>query len=84
MVPPRSTRISGHYVNEIMTMAGQGAFAYRVFTTRYPDSTLFRRAMEREGDRRFFRWWGRMDTHVIAATRELWRFLGEPLDQRRR
>jgi cellulose biosynthesis protein BcsQ len=84
MVPARRTRTATRYIEEIVAMAGIGAFPYRVFATQYPDSTLFRRAMEREGHRRFFRWWGRMDAHVIAATRELWSFLGEPLGQTRR
>jgi chromosome partitioning protein len=80
MVPSRSTRIARRYIDEIARMAGTGALPYRLFDTRYPDSTVFRGAMEREGRRRFFRWWGTMDSYVIAATRELWRFLGEPLD----
>jgi len=84
MVPPRNTKIATRYIKEIVALAGVGAFPYRLFTTRYPDSTLFRGAMEREGRGRFFSWWGKMDANVIAATRELWSFLGEPLDQTRR
>ena len=84
MVPGRRTRIARHYIDDIVGMAGAGALPYRMFETRYPDSTVFRGAMERDGRQRFFRWWGTMDSHVIAATRELWRFLGEPLDQARR
>lgn len=79
MVPSRRTRVSDKYIDEIVTMAGQGAFPYRVFGTKFPDSTVFRGAMEREGRRRFFRWWGSMDRYVIAATRELWGYLDEPL-----
>ena len=84
MVPSRTTNVARRYIDEIVSMAGTGALPYRLFTTRYPDSTVFRGAMEREGRHRFFRWWGTMDNYVIAATRELWRFLGEPLDQTRR
>jgi cellulose biosynthesis protein BcsQ len=84
MVPARRTNVARRYIDGIVSMAGTGALPYRVFDTRYPDSTVFRGAMEREGRRRFFRWWGTMDNYVIAATRELWRFLGEPLDQSRR
>jgi cellulose biosynthesis protein BcsQ len=80
MVPSRPTRTSRHHISEIESMAGQGALPYRVFESRYPDSTVFRGAMEREGRRRSFKWWGRMDRHVIDATRELWRFLDMPLD----
>jgi cellulose biosynthesis protein BcsQ len=80
MVPSRMTRIASRYVDDIVRMAGTGALPYRLFDTKYPDSTVFRGAMEREGHRRFFRWWGTMDRYVIAATRELWRFLGKPLD----
>jgi cellulose biosynthesis protein BcsQ len=84
MVPTRGTKIARRHVDGILGMAGTGALPYRVFGTKYPDSTVFRGAMEREGRRRFFRWWGTMDNYVIAATRELWRFLDEPLDQTRR
>lgn len=84
MVPSRRTRIARRYIDEIARMAGTGALPYMLFDTKYPDSTVFRGAMEREGRHRFFRWWGTMDSYVIAATRELWRFLGEPLDQMRR
>ena len=84
MVPSRTTRIARRYLDEIVSMRGTGALPYQLFDTRYPDSTAFRGAMERDGSRRFFSWWGTMDSNVIAATRELWRFLGEPLDQTRR
>jgi len=84
MVPSRTTIVARRHLDEIVSMAGTGALPYILFDTRYPDSTVFRGAMEREGRRRFFKWWGTMDKYVIAATRELWRFLGEPLDQVRR
>ncbi len=84
MVPSRATNVSKRYINDIVSMAGTGALPYKLFTTRYPDSTVFRGAMERESRGRFFSWWGRMDGYVVAATRELWRFLGKPLDQTRR
>jgi hypothetical protein len=80
MVPSPKTRIARRYIQDIVSMAGTGALPYKLFETQYPDTTVFRGAMEREGRHRFFRWWGNMDGHVIAATRELWRFLGEPLD----
>jgi cellulose biosynthesis protein BcsQ len=81
MVPSPKTRIAKRYINDIVGMAGTGALPYKLFDTQYPDTTVFRGAMEREGHHRFFRWWGRMDGHVIAATRELWRFLGKPLNE---
>jgi cellulose biosynthesis protein BcsQ len=81
MVPSPVTRIAKRYIEEIYNMAGTGALPYMMFSTQYPDTTVFRGAMDREARHRFFRWWGKMDGHVIAATRELWRFLGRPLDE---
>lgn len=81
MVPSPKTRIAKRYIKDIGDMALTGALPYKMFETQYPDSTVFRGAMEREGRHRFFRWWGKMDGHVIAATRELWRFLGKRPDE---
>jgi cellulose biosynthesis protein BcsQ len=56
MVPSRKTRIASRYIDDIVCMAGAGDLPYQMFKEQYPDSTVFRGAMERDGRRHFFTW----------------------------
>jgi cellulose biosynthesis protein BcsQ len=81
MQPSPITNVAKEHIKQIKEMAGKRDFPYRLFDTHYTMLDAFRGAMQRERPAAFDKLWKGVGDSVIAANRELWRFLGHPFGQ---
>ncbi len=82
MKPPNpNNNNTRRWIEKLHKYKGDVDFPYRLFATEYPLTNAFRKAMEIERTDSFNSIWGDGADHTLAATRELWRFLGSPLDE---
>jgi chromosome partitioning protein len=77
----RAQTVSKNYAEQILLDARRPVFPYTCFSNRFSESVTYKRAMDRSelGDLRavqFRQLWGAASDEVIAATRELWTYLG--------
>jgi len=76
-----ATKDAKHYSEQIRAQARQGEFQYRVFQQTFANTDAFRVAMSRERPEEFIKLWKTSAEQILAATRELWVFLDQPLQQ---
>lgn len=77
---PTQTRAARARVIAIEADAGLPDFPYRIFQTKFAMSNAYREAMGRPRPDDLPKLWKGVDQDVLAATRELWRFVGQPLE----
>ena len=84
MVPPNLTTVARTRIKAIRDKRRHPDFPYDVFNTQLTQLVGYREAMARKRPGRFNNLWTGVDHEMIAACRELWDFLDQPLSLDRR